>query len=232
MALGALNCDPETSARINRLVREPAAGWYVRPHPRQAPDDLPMLAAHERIAETITSYDPLMVPALRQTEDYARAALAHTTDVDHAVRLRMRRQRRFDLRFRPRCRMTFFIHENAVAFTEDDQVMHEQVMALAIVADIPGHQVRLVPANSSGILGHPPLRQPVTVMTFTRPIAPLSYTETTDSTVFTDAGVSTGADHATYQPLLEHLDRIALTPAETATELHRRVDPASRIPNR
>ncbi|WP_461119561.1 helix-turn-helix domain-containing protein [Saccharothrix stipae] len=221
---GALGADDATLDRVQRLLEEPATGGYVRAHPGWVPDDLAMLARHEHIAATVTCYDPLVVPALLQTEDYARIALAHTRDVDLAVRTRVLRQRRFHERG-PWCGGTFFVHECALP-APADEVGHEQLMALAITATTgePGSVVRLVPHGVDDAVRRPAMRLPFTVMTFTDPIRPLAYTEAVEATVFTEI------DHGTHHAMLADLDRVALTPHESAAELFRRADPVTGRP--
>ncbi|WP_282916598.1 Scr1 family TA system antitoxin-like transcriptional regulator [Saccharothrix syringae] len=92
--LGVLHADTETCERVNRLLRQPVTREFVRSHPRRAHDDLAVLAVHEQRAATITTYDRTGVPPLLQTEDYARLDLAYTQDVDHALRIRLDRQKR------------------------------------------------------------------------------------------------------------------------------------------
>ncbi|GAB2991972.1 Scr1 family TA system antitoxin-like transcriptional regulator [Saccharothrix stipae] len=222
--LGALGVDLATRNRIEQLVQEPATGSHVRVHPGRGPDDLPMLAVHEAIAVTVTSYDPFTVPALLQTEDYARIALEHTHDVDTAVRTRLERQHRFGDRSRPTCDGTFYVHERALAGAVGDRVMREQCLRLAVVNTTaqPGLRVRLVPDGVGDALQYPALRQPFTLLTFTDPIRPLAYTETVDATAFTDDAP------AVYQTMLADLHRIALTVQHTTAALQRRAAPAGR----
>ncbi|GAB2966652.1 helix-turn-helix transcriptional regulator [Saccharothrix stipae] len=222
--LGALGVDLDTRNRIERLVREPATGSHARPHPGRAPDDLPMLTVHETMAVTVTSYDPLVVPALLQTEDYARAALAHTHDVDAAVRTRVARQHRLGDHHRAPCRGTFYVHERALAGAAGDRVLREQCLRLATVntTTAPGLRVRLVPDRVGDALRHPALGQPFTLLTFPDPIRPLAYTEIVDATAFTDDAP------ALYQAMLADLDRIALTVHHTTAALRRRATPARR----
>ncbi|GAB2991967.1 Scr1 family TA system antitoxin-like transcriptional regulator [Saccharothrix stipae] len=214
----ALGADDATLGRIQQLLDEPATGSYVRPHPQWVPDDLAMLARHEHIAATVTSYDPPIVPALLQTEDYACIALAQTHDVDLAVRTRVLRQRRFRERG-PWCGGTFFVHEGALP-APVDKVGHEPLMALAITATTggPGWVVRLIPHGVDDAGPRLALRQPFTVMTFPDPIRPLVYTEAVDVTVFAEI------DHGTHHTMLADLHRVALTPQDSAAELLRRAD--------
>ncbi|QFZ20426.1 hypothetical protein EKG83_26095 [Saccharothrix syringae] len=217
--LGVLHADTETCERVNRLLRQPVTREFVRSHPRRAHDDLAVLAVHEQRAATITTYDRTGVPPLLQTEDYARLDLAYTQDVDHALRIRLDRQKRMYEDWTPETPAVFYIHESALStpVPDDDatDVMCNQLLWLAFAGREFHRRVRLVPAARHGP------RHPFTLMTFARPLRSLAYTGTATATVFTE-----GHD-AVYRPLVAELDRIALDPDRTVEELHRRADALS-----
>ncbi|QFZ20427.1 DUF5753 domain-containing protein [Saccharothrix syringae] len=216
--LGACHSDLPTHARVHHLLQEPAADHVVRAHPALAPDDLAMLAAHEDIATTITIYSRLRIPDLVQTEDYARAVLAHLPDAARRVDLRMARQQRL-LDRTPAPTVTVYLHEAALGRAAlgslgDDTIAHGQLLALAPRHDDHPWRIRLVP----DIPEAPPWAWTLmpwswTLMTFPEPIRTLTYSETPTATVFTE-----GDEHV-YPPQLDLLDRIALSRTATTTRL-------------
>jgi transcriptional regulator with XRE-family HTH domain len=72
--LGRYAADKAARDRIMAIATEHDSGSFLRLHDR-SPDTLVALTLHERMARTITTYDPVTVPALAQTEDYASALL-------------------------------------------------------------------------------------------------------------------------------------------------------------
>lgn len=94
------------------------------------------LIFHENKASFSSSYDPLVVPGLLQTEDYANALIGKGFG-----RVRMDRQRLLARRG-----FEFFIHEQALRLpVGGNRVMSEQMLKLAHVADQPRITVRVVP---------------------------------------------------------------------------------------
>ncbi|TQM78185.1 helix-turn-helix protein [Saccharothrix saharensis] len=215
--LGFCDADLATRDRINRLVDEPVTGHFLRPHPGRAPDELTVLAVHEAVASTITCYERSAVPALVQTEGYARAALAHCQDVEQAVRRRLERWQR--LRFRTSCTALFFVHESMLSDASDDEIPRDQAATLAsLVTDTPNVRVRLVPTTTD-----PLLRHDFTVMTFEAPVEPLAYSQTQHATVFAEG------DHArAYRSALDRLDQVALDPDQSVRTLYRLADTRTR----
>lgn len=97
------------------------------------------LIFHESTAASSSSYDPLVVPGLLQTEEYVEALIGPGTP--WLVQVRMKRQ--LALRNRP---FEFFIHEQALRLpVGGNRVMHEQLLKLALVAEQPAISIRLVP---------------------------------------------------------------------------------------
>jgi transcriptional regulator with XRE-family HTH domain len=117
----------------------------------------------ENTANYSASYDPLVVPGMLQTEEYAAALIG--PDKPGWVQVRMERQRL--LNARP---FEFFIHEQALRLpVGTNRVMNEQLLKLVLVAEQPTVIIRVVPAalGAQSMLGgefvlfgygnHPPL---------------------------------------------------------------------------
>jgi transcriptional regulator with XRE-family HTH domain len=122
------------------MIQEPAApGYWLS-------NRLSALVFYESTASFSVSYDPLVVPGLLQTEEYATALISGEgltpTVIEYRVAARMERQRVLQRR-----RFVFYIHEQALRLpVGDDQVMNEQVLKLALLAGQPQITIRVVPS--------------------------------------------------------------------------------------
>lgn len=70
--IGRLGADKPARDRILAIADEPDNGNFLRLY-NDVPDTLTALTLHEQLAQTITTYEPLTIPGLAQTEDYAHA---------------------------------------------------------------------------------------------------------------------------------------------------------------
>ncbi|MFD9739216.1 helix-turn-helix domain-containing protein [Umezawaea sp. NPDC059074] len=210
--LGKTGADKATRERIMRLAQEPDVGHFVRRHAGATSDGLLALVMHQRTAVTITSYDTMVVPGLLQSAAYARTLLEMSSpwtpdDLDEL--LRVRRERQEHLRVQENSRWTFFLHETALRLTVgDDRVMHDQMMRLAFMSEWPRTTLRVVPFSAQG---HPALRYPSALMTFTRNAKPVAYAESDLTTVFLEEERAT----AFHQEKLAVLDALALGAEES-----------------
>jgi hypothetical protein len=206
--LGRYATDKVTRERILAIVSEGDTGSFMRRHNR-SPDTLAALAVHERVARTVTAYEPLTVPALAQTEDYA---LALTSD-RQVARTRVDRQREVH---RPGHReVTLYLHEAALRVRVGSlEIMRDQMLHLALMGGWVGTRVRIVPLAKDFDAA---LRYPATLLTFDAPVRPLAYTEIDLVTVFHDDPEVV----AVYQRKMRHLDRVALAPGESRQVLAR-----------
>jgi transcriptional regulator with XRE-family HTH domain len=110
----------------------------------------------ERRAESVCYWEPLLVPGLAQTADYARAlfeAWRQTEDqIDQLVSARMDRQSVLD---RPDPPSLWVIVDEGVLRRRigSAKIMHDQLMHLADVADRPKVTVQVVPAEVGAHVG-------------------------------------------------------------------------------
>jgi transcriptional regulator with XRE-family HTH domain len=184
--LGRCGADKPTRQRIMKLAHEPTTGLFVRPHEGKLPDDLLCLRIHEQRARTIANYEPMHVPALLQSESYARALLSNATDepdvVNSFVRSRMERQ---DVLAGGKPPVSvFYIHEAALHLAVGDvETMHDQMMFLALACDSSKLSPRVIPMSAGN---HAALQHPSTLLTFAESTKPLAYTHTDTATVFVD----------------------------------------------
>ena len=103
------------------------------------------LIFHESTAAFSTSWCPLVVHGLLQTQEYATALLAQARlepkVAKFMVGVRMMRQEM--LHSRP---FEFFIHEQALRLrVGDNQVMNEQMLKLVLLANQPRITIRVIP---------------------------------------------------------------------------------------
>ncbi|WP_137813468.1 helix-turn-helix domain-containing protein [Gandjariella thermophila] len=159
--LGQCRADAETVERVKQLVRERDTGYLLRPHQPYLPDELSTMIMLESAATAISGYEPVLISGLLQTEDYARAIMARFWDgpaaeLEPFVAARMARQSVLQ-RWRPP-QATFYLHEAALHHVVGGlQVMHEQMLRLALMANWSQVTIRVVPlsAPASPALGYP-----------------------------------------------------------------------------
>jgi hypothetical protein len=125
---------------------------------------------YESAASVIRNFEPLLVPGLLQTEEYAREVLGelegpYKQTVDALVDLRIERQELLTRDDPPRlhCVLDEAVIHRVVGGTE---VMHRQLRHLKEMADRPNITLRIVPF-SSGM--YPRLRVPYVLFEFPDP---------------------------------------------------------------
>ncbi len=213
--LGRCGADKPTRDRVLAIASEADTGSFLRMHDSSS-DTLTALAVHEHTARTVTSYEPLTVPSLAQTEDYAYA-LTRNRAVTQA---RMTRQE--VLRRTGGPETVIYLHEAALRLVVGDRkVMRDQLLRLTLMCAWDQIHPRVIPMNAPL---HVALRHPATLLTFTAPVKPLAYTETETATVFHD---DPGAITA-YQVKMNHLERLVLPPTESRAVLARWADAYDR----
>ncbi|MFD7652666.1 helix-turn-helix domain-containing protein [Actinosynnema sp. NPDC059797] len=196
--LGACGADKMLRERIMALAWETDTGSFVRLHDG-SPDALFGLRVHEEQATGIVSYDPIGIPTLVQTDDYARAL---TNDED-TVTARVERQDRLTVP------STLFLREAALGtVVGSTQVMRDQLLHLTLLSGTPNTAIRVIPHNRALCAA---LCHPATLLTLQPPARPLVHVETDLATVFHDAPELV----TVYQDRFRQLNRLALDPAES-----------------
>lgn len=170
------------------------------------PDELRSLIALETTAQTLVYYEPIVIPGLAQTEDYARA-LFHECDVlpEEVIesRVRFRMERRKLLRRLDPPKVTFLIHENALRMPVGNRrIMHEQMLHLLLMCATPPCRVRVVPARVGARTG--------TIGAFTwtahKDHNPVIYVEHLTTSLFLESPF----DRMAYRDRLNQLSALAL----------------------
>lgn len=139
------------------LYNQDDDGYWLQPHREQLPGELRSLVIQESTASAIGNYEPLVVPGLLQTEDYARALfyevnLLPPEEIELCVRARMDRQDILRRPWPPKFR--FFIHEQALLLpVGSSAVMHEQMLHLLFLGSRPQCDLRVVPVSGGAQTG-------------------------------------------------------------------------------
>ncbi|WNV91414.1 helix-turn-helix transcriptional regulator [Umezawaea sp. Da 62-37] len=205
--LGKLGVDPQTRARIHRIAAEQDIGHFIRAHNGRLSDNLLCLMIHEKAALTMAVYEPMVIPGLLQTSAYAKAMISMSgedplEDIDFCTAARMDRQSILTGSSAPEA--VFYIHEAALqAVVGSAEIMHDQLMRLTFMCEWSHLSPRVIPRSAPG---HPSLRGPFNLMTFGRPVKPVSYTETDTATLFIEEEQAI----TTYQRKKNALARLAL----------------------
>lgn len=141
------------------LAKEPDTGHWLRPHNPELPHELRSLIIAESMATAITSYEPLIIPGLLQTERYIRelfhwGSTRPADEIELRVRARVARQELLWQQHPPVC--TFYIAEHALrTVVGDPSVMSEQILHLVLLSHEQCCSLRVVPdkAGPFGSIG-------------------------------------------------------------------------------
>lgn len=143
--------------RLLALCREQdTPGWFQQ-HGSRLPQQLMTLIDHENKAVTISDFQPMVVPGLLQTGDYARALIRETgnvppDEIDDRVAARLARQSLFSRG--SLARFTFYVHEFALRLpVGGPTVMREQLHHLLRMSTRSCLTLRVVPAPRGGHAG-------------------------------------------------------------------------------
>jgi transcriptional regulator with XRE-family HTH domain len=138
---------------LARAARE-RSWWSV--YSDSAPKPLLQLIEYEAAAFIARNFQPLVVPGLLQTEEYARASIQglapqmHPNRLETLVKIRMKRQ---ELLQRSDVPLLFFIMDEAVVrrIVGGKDVTRRQLQRIIDVSDMPNVTIEVVPF-SAGIL--------------------------------------------------------------------------------
>ncbi|MGH3901196.1 MAG: helix-turn-helix domain-containing protein [Pseudonocardiaceae bacterium] len=221
--LGLCRVKGEERDRLLALCQEQHTPGWLQQHGSRLPKQLVTLIDHENRAVTYSDIQPMLVPGLLQTSDYARAVLSSianvpAAEVDDRVAARLARQSLFG---RARlARFTFYVHESVLRTpVGGPAVMSEQLHHLLRMAVRPYITLRVIPV---ALGAHAASAGPFIVMEFTE-FQPVVYLESETSSLFLEKPVETAA----YQRILGALAETTLGEGESkeliatlATELY------------
>ncbi|MDT6986275.1 helix-turn-helix domain-containing protein [Streptomyces lusitanus] len=215
--------DTELRDDILDLVRadkEQQKPWWRKYSTVLTPTRYDGYLALEAGAVALANYQPLLVPGLLQTEDYARAVIAQmrpdlgADQVDALVKVRMERQESRLSGERP-AELRAVLDEGVLhRVIGSPGVMRQQFERLAQVGEQPNVTIQLLPF---ALGAHPGLYGPFVILTFPQPTAPLVWLENPNNSVYLESQ----SDVQNYTDTFDQLRASALSPAETLTRLIR-----------
>ncbi len=170
--------------RLLALCREQDTPGWLQPHGSRLPKQLVTLIDHENKAVAISDFQPMVVPGLLQTGEYARVLIRETGnapagEIDDWVAARLARQSLFS-RDRP-ARFTFYLHEFALRLpVGGPAVMFEQLHHLLRMSRRSYLTLRVVPAALGGHVG---IAGPFKLMEFAG-FKPVAYLESETACLF------------------------------------------------
>jgi transcriptional regulator with XRE-family HTH domain len=202
---------------LARASRQPS--WWSRYKGDISPQYLQYIE-YEESASTLRMYDPLLLPGLLQTEDYAAAvmrALAEPETPAEVIRaridIRLTRQRLLEQAMPPN--LICVIDEAAVQRVIGERnLAHGQIVRLIDLANRPNIIIGILPF-SAGL--HSGLLEPFIILEFSDPEdSDVLYLESSKDAIFShdEAGEITG-----YRMVFEQLLDISLSPADTISYL-------------
>jgi transcriptional regulator with XRE-family HTH domain len=197
--------------RLLALCREQDNPGWLQQHGSRLPKQLLTLIDHENKAVTISDFQPMVVPGLLQTGDYARALIRETGivppgEIDDRVAARLARQSLFS-RERP-ARFTFYLHEFALRLpVGGPAVMAEQLDHLLRMSRRSYLTLRVVPA---ALGGHAGIAGQFKLMEFAE-FKPVAYLDSETACLFLEKP----EEIAAYRRILEALAGTALGEGES-----------------
>ncbi|MBV9141728.1 MAG: helix-turn-helix transcriptional regulator [Pseudonocardiales bacterium] len=197
--------------RLLALCREQDAPGWLQLYGTRLPKQLRTLIDHENKAVSISDFQPMVVPGLLQTAEYAHALLQETGivppgEIDGRVTARLGRQSLFN-RDR-RAVFTFYLHEFALRLpVGGPAVMAEQLAHLVRMSARSYLSVRVVPAGRGG---HPGVAGAFILMEFAE-FNPVVYLESETACLFLERP----EEIATYQSILAVLAQTALSAGQS-----------------
>lgn len=202
--------DSEAEALL-RLAREAKQRGWWQGYSEVLPEWFESYLGLEAEASKISSYEPLVIPGLLQTEDYAAAVLgAHalrTTpdEIERSVELRRARQSRLNQDGEPIV-LDVVIGEAALRQLVGGQsVMAEQLEHLVEVQKLPNVTIRVLPFSAGS---HPALHGAFTVLEFPSSEDPrVVYIDNLTSSLYLEAIREVGLYRLTFQQLQQQASR-------------------------
>jgi transcriptional regulator with XRE-family HTH domain len=221
--LGVCRVKGKERDRLLALCQEQNTTGWLQQHGSRLPKQLVTLIDHENRAVTYSDIQPMLVPGLLQTGDYARAVISRIAtvpadEVDDRVAARLARQSLFS-RSRP-ARFTFYVQESVLRTpVGGPAVMSEQLHHLLRMAVRPYISLRVIPV---ALGAHAATAGPFIYLEFAE-FRPVVYLESETSSLFLEKNEETAA----YQRILGTLAETTLGEGESkkliatvATELY------------
>jgi len=150
---------------LGKIARE--RGWWSN-YREVLSTELLQLIEYESAAAITRNFQPLVVPGLLQTEEYARSILREHASSDRVEALTEIRMKRQELLDRPDGPLLFFILDEAVIhrLVGGKDAMRRQLVRLIELGRRPQLTIEVVPFSAGA---HPGLRGPFVILEFPDP---------------------------------------------------------------
>jgi hypothetical protein len=151
--LGICDAPDDELQRLLKVVNEPD-DYRLQLHDGLIHDQLRTLVFFESTATQIRSFEPILIPGIAQTADYARAVFEEggvedPSSIEVFVKARTGRSMVLTRPKPPKC--WYYIHENALRMPiGSPRVMNEQLLHLLFLGDNPACAIRVVPVSGGG----------------------------------------------------------------------------------
>jgi hypothetical protein len=203
--LGVYRTPIEESEHLLTLYRETQRPGWLQLHGATPPIRLRTLSEHESLTTEITRWSINLIPGQVQLPDYYRSMVGPCPNVPNVqadARVAVRAERQAQL-LKRRCKMIFFIHEQALRLpVGGPEVMADQLHHLLDLSVRPYLTFRVV---ETSLGAHPGLSGSFTFMRFDRH-EPVVYTDHHSYGLFLDDKESVDS----HLNVLKALDRVAL----------------------
>lgn len=207
--LAAYGAEQRDIDRLTSLTgRADEATWWA-PWAQVVPDWFKTFVGLEGLAESEFVFEPIIIPGLLQTEEYAAAVTANTPRVraDHSERFvgfRMARTRRLTDPERP-LRLHAVLTEGALRLAVGDpELWRAQLRHLVAMAELPTVTIQVVRPEDGP---HTALTGQFVVLDFEN-VRSIGYVELHDGSVY----LQDSDQVQTYRMVAENLQRVALGP--------------------
>ncbi|WP_433190978.1 helix-turn-helix domain-containing protein [Actinoallomurus sp. CA-150999] len=208
---GVVDAERESLLQLAREARQP--GWW-HSFRDVLPDPYAAYIGFESGAASIQNFEPLVIPGLLQTEEYARATFhggpreLNREDVERRVQVRTTRQKILTEPERPR--LWTVIDEAAIRrVVGDSKIMREQLHQLIEAADEGRTTIQVVPFRAGA---HAGTTGPFVILGFPQPTDPnVVYIETLAGDIYLEGP----EDVTRYMIAFDRLVAAALHPDES-----------------
>jgi transcriptional regulator with XRE-family HTH domain len=178
--LVSYGCDEDTIEDVLREAREAKRkGWWEE-YSHGLPTTLRNYLMLETAADQVSTFEPLVVPALLQTEDYAR----EIGTLEEQIKVRVTRQARLTNADQPLRYWAIFEEQLLHRPVGTPAVMFEQLNRIAEMAQLPNVDIQVMPTERGyhqGLLG------PLTLLLFDEPSSPdVGYCETAAGNIYVE----------------------------------------------
>lgn len=207
--LAAYEADPQTVEELTEIASTAGKrGWW---HDFSLNRPYATLIGFEGAARLIRTYEPLIIPGLLQTEDYARALLqqgpARLTDERIAERIAVRRQRQLVLDQSTPPVLSLVLDEAAIRRPiGGPEVMRAQLLRVAEAADLPNVDVQVIPY---AVGAHPGAQGSFVILSFAPDERDVIYIEGMAGDLYPERQIEW------YGDVFNRLQGIALNPHES-----------------